>query len=372
MGVWSRVRRIGALVAVVLAVALGPRLAFWLAPARSLHVVILDKTVPFHRFREHAAVAWLLRAAKIRTPDGGWLDPRRDYVGFDPGTRSGRPLREEDLATADVLVSTDTYGVYRGDYEAAPEAAMERSTKIYGGLDEAEAEVIERFARRGGMVIAEFNTFASPTEEPARARLEALFGVRWTHWVGRYWPDLADTNEVPPWLPRLYQKVTGHAFDLAGPGFVLIEDDTDLVVLRDGEDLGKDVVTQVRTAAGAAYDLPERGSFWFWMDVVEPKGGEVLYEHVLDVTEGGAEKLRRHGLSPRFPALVKRDSAYYFAGDFVDNTIDLGDPERFGIVAYRARTAGCGGGDVGGDGFFWGFYAPILTRLLVSRAHPVR
>ncbi len=365
---WRRALRIGGLIAAVLLVALAPRIAFRLAPAKTLRVVILDKTVPFHVFREHAAIPWLLHSAKIQDPSGRYLDPGRDYVGFDPGTRSGRPLSEADLAGADVLVCTDTYGVYRGDYEASPAASMERTPRLYGGLDEAEAKAIADFAARDGMVIAEFNTFASPTEDAPRARLEALFGVRWTRWVARYWPDLADGNEVPAWLGRLYQKVTGKAFDLKGPGLVFIKDDADVVVLRPGEDLGPDVVSQLRTPAGAAYGFPPRGAYWFWMDVVEPTDGEVLYEHVVDVTEGGAERLRRHGLPVRFPAFVKRRSAYYFAGDFVDNTIDLGDPERFGLLEYRARTAGCGGGDVGNDGFFWGFYAPIVTRLLSSRA----
>ena len=37
--------------------------------------------------------------------------------------------------------------------------------------------LIEDFARRGGLVIAEFNTFASPTPEPARARLHPHGGA---------------------------------------------------------------------------------------------------------------------------------------------------------------------------------------------------
>jgi hypothetical protein len=187
--------------------------------------------------------------------------------------------------------------------------------------------------------------------------------------VARYSPDLAEESEVPAWLGRLYQRVTGKPFDLTGPALVFIKDDVDVVVLRPGEDLGADVVAQLRTPAGAAYGFPPRGAYWFWMDVVEATDGEVLYEHVVDVTEGGAERLRRHGLPARFPAFVKRKTAYYFAGDFVDTTIELGDPERFGLVEYRTRTAGCGGGDVGTDGFFWGFYAPIVTRLFASRAH---
>lgn len=366
-GAWARWLRLAAALLLIGLVALGPRLAWHLEASRKLDVVVVDKTVPFEKYREHAAVPWLLHTLKIEPRAGGFLDPTRDYVGYDPRARQGATLTDAHLARADALVVADTYGVYAGDYERPGDvAALERSPKLYGGLDEDEAAVIERFAGRGGLVVGEFNTFASPTEDAARARLERVFHLRWTRWVARYWPALEDPSEVPRWVGRVYTRVTGKAFDLTGPGLVFVRDDEDMVVLG-AEDLGAEVVTQERTAAGDRLGLPPGGSFRYWMDVVANEGGEVLYEHVVDVTAVGRARLAQHGLAPRFPALVKHDDVYYFAGDFVDTAVDLGDPERAGLVPLRRRT-GCGTGDGDAPPYFWSFYVPTLAAILEARA----
>ena len=353
-----------------LALVIGaPYIVWHLQSSRSLNVVIVDKTVPFSNWREHAAIPWILHAMKLRQDDGRFLDPAHDYVGFDPVARKGHELAAADLSKADALFIADTYGVYVGDYERPDDqAALERSPKIHGGVEASEAHAIEAFVARGGTVLAEFNTFASPTSDDVRARLETVFGVRWTKWVGRFWPNLQDPNEVPQWVGRVYEHVTGEKFDLTGAGLVFVRDDQDMVVLRAGTDLGPNVVAQERTAKGATYDFPERGGFWFWMDVLEAGEAEVLYDHVIDVTESGAAKLAAHGLSRRFPALTRRRDAWYFAGDFVDNTLDLGSPERAWLLSYRRRAAGCGGGTTTDEGFFWGFYVPIVSRILGALA----
>jgi len=366
----ARIVRIGLALLVLGLVTFGPHLAWRLLPAHVLRVVLVDPPVPFLKYREHAAVPWILHAMRLTERDGRFLDPAKDYVGYHPETKSGDELRKEALAGADALVITDTYGVYVGDYEKPGDvAALERSPKIYGGFSGAEAEVIESFAGNGGLVLAEFNTFASPTDDATRARLEHVFGVRWTHWVARSVPNLQDENEVPRWVGRLYQRVERHQFDIKGGGLVFVLEDKDIVVLKDGVELGPAVVEQLRTKAGAEFEFPERGGFWFWMDLVEPMGGEVLFEHVVDVTPEGAARLAAHGVPRRFPALVKRANAWYFAGDFVDTALELGNPERAGLLTYRKRMLGCGGGGTTDEAFFWGFYVPIVSRLFASRAH---
>jgi hypothetical protein len=197
-------------------------------------------------------------------------------------------------------------------------------------------------------------------------RLETVFGVRWTGWVARYWPDLQDRNEVPRWVGRVYEQVTGHRFEMRGGGLVFVRADSDIVVLRDDEDLRAGIVSQARTQGGAAFDFPERGAFCYWMDVIESTASEVLYDHVIDATPAGEQKLAAHGLPRRFPAVTRRWEAWYFAGDFVDSAIDLGSPERAWILPMRRALVGCGA--AGDEGFFWGWYAPIVSRLLASRA----
>ncbi|CAN5922503.1 hypothetical protein BH11MYX4_BH11MYX4_44020 [soil metagenome] len=359
--------RVGALLMLGVLLLAGPHLVWRLQRARTLEVVIVDKTVPFQKYREHAAIPWILHALKMKSASGRFLDAATDYVGYDPKAKVGHDLTAAALAQADVLVVTDTYGVYQGDYlRPGDEAALERSPKIYGGLTADEARVMEAFVARGGLVLAEFNTFASPTPRVVQERVERLFGAHWTRWVSRYWPDLQDANEVPAWVGRVWERVTHTPFSMRGGGLVFVREDEDIVVLLDHEDLTADVVTQERTARGAAFDLPEKGAFWFWMDVVAATDAEVLYEHVVGATAAGAKKLADHGLATRFPALLKRGDAWYFAGDFVDNAFDLGNPERAGALAWRARSAGCGAG--GEEAFFWRFYVPIVSRLFASRA----
>lgn len=363
--------RIAALIVLALLVVAAPSIAWRLQRTRTLEVVIVDKTVPFQKYREHAAIPWILHAMKIRSASGRFLDPAVDYIGFDPKAKVGHDLTAAALEHADVLVVADTYGVYRGDYERpGDEAALERSPKIYGGLTGAEVDAIDSFVKRGGVVLGEFNTFASPTDTHAREHAERVFGARWTKWVARYWPDLQDAREVPRWVGRVWETITKTPFSMKGGGLVLVREDEDIVVLLDGEDLTPDVVTQQRTMRGAEFDLPTRGAFRFWMDVVAPIDGEVLYEHVIGAKPSGERKLAEHGLAARFPAVLRRGSAWYFAGDFVDNAIELGTPELAGALAWRERTSGCGSASTSEsqDAFFWGFYVPIVSRIFASRA----
>ncbi|MBK6695723.1 MAG: hypothetical protein IPG50_26460 [Myxococcales bacterium] len=364
----QRILRIALVVLIMGVVLFGPHIAWRLLPARTLAVVVVDKTVPFKKYREHAAIPWLLHAMKVRDKAGAFLDPARDYVGFDPESKKGHDLTAAHLDGADALVIADTYGVYVGDYEKPGDiAALERSPKIYGGFTGEEAAAIEAFAAQGHLIIGEFNTFASPTDDRVRARLEDVFGARWTKWVGRYWPKLEDENEVPRWVARVYERLEKKPFLFRGGGFVLVREDAEIIVLEEGKDLGPAVVEQRRTPAGAELGLPERGGFWFWMDIVEARGSEVLFEHVLDVTPTGKEKLDVHRVPARFPALVRKKSVYYLAGDFVDTALELGDPERAGLLPYRRRALGWGGGTSSDEAFFWGFYAPIVTQLFTSR-----
>jgi hypothetical protein len=360
-----RLRKLGAVVALSFAIFVLPKIVWWVWPQRTLEVVIVDKTVPFEKYREHESLFWLLEAWKITTREGRFLDPTIDYVGFDPKTKQGTDLEEQHLRSADVLFVADTYGVYVGDYELPGDiAALERSPKIYGGLSEREAEQIEAFASRCGTVIAEFNTFASPTGKGARSRMESLFGASWTGWVARYWPNVRDPNEVPPWIARVYQRVFDKPFDVTGPAMIFVREDTDMVVLQPGLHLEEGRISTLRRtdAAPDLEGLPSEGEFYFWLDVVEAKDAEVLYEYEIDVNFAGAAELAAHGVPHRFPALLRKGRAYYFAGDMVDSAIELGDPERKGLLTFRRARAMLGGSFE--ERLMWGWYAPVMEKLI--------
>jgi hypothetical protein len=365
----KRLLQVVALTALIVLLAEGPHLVWMLRARRTLAIAIVDKTVPFRNYREHAFVPWLLRSAKVSNPGGRFLDETHDYVGYDPVRRRGQDVEAAHVASADVLFIADTYGVYVGDYEEPGDiAALERSPKIYGGMTRDEADVVEAFAARGGLVIAEFNTFASPTNDAARRKLEATFGARWTKWVGRYWPDMQDPNEVPRWVGRVYQRVYGRPLEVRGAAFVFVREDQDIFVLEAGRHLDPEVVTLHRTAEGADLEgLPRESAYRYWLDVVECTAGDVLYEHVLHLTPDGAALVAAHGVPARFPALVRRHGrpTFYFAGDFVDSGVERGDPERAALLWWRRVMSALNAAPE--ERFLWGWYAPVLDRLIEPR-----
>lgn len=361
--------------AVLVGLYTSPRWIWHLATPRALAVTVVDKTVPFQRYREHAALHWLLRAMKVTLPSGRFAQPARDYVGYDPVARVGHDLSGQDLSHRGLLFIADTYGVYHGDYERPGEvAALERSPRIYGGLQPDELAAMEDFAARGGLILAEFNTFASPTEPPARARAEALFGARWTRWVGRYWPDLQDAAEVPPWVGRVYERVYHRPFNLTGGGLVFVREDEDMVVLRAGEHLTGEILTQDRTEApaGGLGAIPSQGWFTYWFDVVEATNADVLYEHRVHATASGQSLLRAHGIPARFPAVLHRrggPDVWYLAGDFVDTGANMGPAER-AFVLERRGLARAWLGQQELEATLWVWYLPLVRAILQRRLSP--
>ncbi len=98
-------------------------------PILALRVAVVDYTVPFTNFREHAGVMWVLDHQRVATPDGAprW-DPARHYVGYQPTARA-TPRRLETLASArlDLIYVADTYGVNKVE----PASNFKVTAKVY-------------------------------------------------------------------------------------------------------------------------------------------------------------------------------------------------------------------------------------------------
>lgn len=179
--------------------------AVWsLQPHSSLKMLIVDKSVPDLRYREHSALVWALNHLKLKGPSGGEWQMEHDYLGYQPAdpTRQTRERKEtvtpSALAPQQALFLADTYGVYRQDQAEASGNSPDYSPRIYGGLEQAEVNAITAFAQRGGHIIGEFNTFASPTRGTARQDLEKLFGLSWTGWTGRFFDALETPAKFRP------------------------------------------------------------------------------------------------------------------------------------------------------------------------------
>lgn len=371
---------------ILLLVVTSPLWVWWLKPRSPWQVRVLDYTAPHPNYREHDSLFWIYNHLKVYPPgEDRRFKPDLDYIGYYPELSNyeqkrftTRRLKRDDLVGVDMLYISDVYGVYIMDYEGYHGrewvAHLDYSTLIFGGLHDDEARMIEDFAQSGHAIVAEFNTFAEPTQIAARHRLEKLFGVKWTGWAARFFPELEDTMSVPVWARRQWEIHYGEPWKFKGPGWLYAHEDSRLFVLEEPSEANpmalkiKDLVDDPITD-GLYTDVP----FYFWYDVNEiPKDeqgkpvSEVLANYHLDLTQKGKAELRRFGLPLVFPAIIRASREpmrLYLAGDFSD----LKPPEapyfiwgypwfkRLGRFSehYRDQTA-----------FYWQFYVSLMQNIM--------
>ncbi len=164
----------------------GVSVARWYAaPLVPVNLTIVDRTVGRDEI-EHRSLIWALNYLKIRKqpgfgPNGGLkrtaYDSKLDYYGFVPG--SGLKLRPDrtgqgdlvafgreralpaTLATPGALYLADTYGEFV-EYDARRDRYVRHRAKPRG-LSAQEIDRIGNFARKGGLVMGEWNTLGFPT-----------------------------------------------------------------------------------------------------------------------------------------------------------------------------------------------------------------
>jgi hypothetical protein len=401
--------------------------AWWLQPEVSIRALILDKTVPHENYREHDSIIWMLNHVKSKSPRGDrpWL-AEKDYLGYDPVTwvppvvasdlqrvtlpvREGscdpdhawrychlgrvcggappvcrddqvcdnrvewqRPGLDDDvLRNIDVVFLADTYGVYVLDEPGVDteNTALDYSPMLYGGVTVPEAEAVERHVARGGALIGEFNTIGSPTPYEARQRLENLFGVTWTEWSGRCFLDLDDETEVPEWARRHYRCHYHEEWRFTGPGCLLSNEDTRIVVLERGRDIGP-LGLRIGLFAkddelldGVLEDVP----FRYWFDVNKPQADtDVLAWYLFDLTPEGKMTMDTFGLPQVFPAMLRRSREplrLYLAGDVSDNGVDKG-PYYFRWWHHLHKIGRLLEHQENARGYFWEFYVPLMQNVL--------
>lgn len=394
------------LLLVTLLVGASPYLLWLVQPQREIPGVIFDKTVPDHTYREHNGLTWALNYFKIKPPAGDAWRKQIDYVGFYPADSAvfsvkqpgqGRRLTPDDLKGQQWLYVTDTYGVYQQDIENA--AAYEKrqalqdspfqnvetanplqspnySAHIYGGIQAKEIDALEAFSQRGGHVIAEFNTFASPTQAAERKRLENFFGVHWTGWTGRFFQQLENPEEVPAWARENYKRQYGKAWSFSGKGWVVVHEDGRIGVLsasdtvknapRDALPQALNIhVTQPQHALlNGVYD---RVPYTYWFDILEPlPGSQVLAEYAWRLTPSGKKTLQNLGLPERFPFMVLAAEAplrLYVAGDASDRAQTSQVYKLKGRLTWE-RFGRFKEPKADQDAFFWSFYLPWIQNVL--------
>lgn len=366
---WSRSRSAVVFAWFVLIVGgtLGTPAVLWhLQGSTDIDVLVVDKTVPILNYREHEGLTWLLRHRKIRHRTSAQVDVL-DYAGYHPERESPVVPIVAKRNSLDFAYVADTYGVYEADLGIeTPDG--ERTELVYGGLRPDEVRQLVGAMRPGATLMAEFNSLASPTQGAARVAFGQAVGVRWTGWIGRHYDELALSPDLPSWLPQLYKRQTGYRWRYRGPGYIFVSEDEQLVVLDEGIDTKSPGIEMLFSKqAQERYGTPERETYDYWFDIVEPVGTTtVLATYEMSLKRRGLRLLKEAGIPTSFPAIVRRDGpghiGYYLAGDLAD-LAGLTTSYRYrGIPSIQRALVDRVRDDQAG--FFWRAYEPFMTRVL--------
>ncbi|WP_042347103.1 hypothetical protein [Bacillus massiliigorillae] len=363
-------KKIYALCLVLISALALPFILWQVQPEKKLPIAIIDKTIPNESYREHLGLTWLLKHLKYTNKDGTTINAATDYFGFVPDEKSNT-YAVRDLPTNfddyDVIYLADTYGVYKKDlpWMNHPREGS-RSSKIYGGLELKEWQSIESrlTQNKKSLLIAEFNTFASPTSKDVRDRVTKYLGLEWSGWIGRYFNELnpKKNSEIPQWILDDF----GDNWDYNGEGFILVNDiDYQVVVLEKEPHFGKRGIHLSFTEEGQKqFKLNKSPDYQYWFDIVTPKAGTtVLANYEWDLTDEGKKLLQKHQIPLQFAAILKNEQApstsYYFAGDYNDTSNVpffykvKGLPNIYNVAQSFSDQA-----------FYWKTYFPMMESIL--------
>lgn len=354
--------------------------AIWsLVPSAPLGVVVLDKTVPNRQYQEHQSLHWLLNNLKYTKQDGSRYDVEKDFYGFFPGGEGHFEIHDfekTNLAQKEQLVKenhlfyfADTYGVYENDLKSP--VLQSPSKKIYGGMAQADLDVLRLALEAEKDVVIEFNTIASPTTKSIRTGFENLAEIKWTGWITRYFDELdtALNSEIPDWLVKGYLKQHKEGWGFSGGGMVFLHEDGQIEVLLHGDHFQHDVPKILTMPEHQRqFGVPEIVNYPYWIDIMlVSRDYEVVSYYDLKPTDQGLEILREWGIPRYFPAVVVKSNGkgkiYYFAGDYVDNPVDAQSYKYFGVAKLWRMFLTAE--DISQrNSFFWNFYYPLMASIL--------
>ncbi|MCK5848789.1 MAG: hypothetical protein KAH01_06290 [Caldisericia bacterium] len=346
--------------------------ALWaLQPYYKLHTWILDKTVPTQEYREHRGVMWALNFYRITDPvrDNIYFKRDRDYYGFFPLKPDEYEIK--DLCTAtpnpDLIFLADTYGVYTDDYWE-PNILGNRSKLIYGGLTGEDVFTLKKNLKNNVTLIASFNTLATPTKINIRKKAENILGIEWEEWMGRFFIDLSENNEVAVWMIDNWEKQHDAEWNFTGPGFVLCSNSDQVEVMEEKKHFkGKDIFFKFLEPYNKEFKINSEISYYYWFSFISPmKNTEVLAKYSIDVTDEGKKLLDSIGLNSVFPAITRKKTqdytAYYMAGDFEDHKATGFLWQVYGLDKVREWFSL----DFRGESseYYWKGYIPFTRKVL--------
>jgi len=359
-----------------------------------MRVLVYDKTVLTRKTQEHISFSWLLNYDKYINPaNGSRYDRKTDYKGFFPDGKGDYRIDDYNQLTADkaalvanqydMVYYTDMYGVYRGEWEdeyfpklpgekGHTDLSMERTRRIYGGMTAFELDILKNMKAQNKLIVAEFNTIATPTPWRVRRDFEKEFDMRWSGWVGRYYEtlDTAINKELPLWLKRNYLAQHNNRWPFHKSGIVFVRVDDRIEILENETDLLKEVpVILTPEKYQLRYKLPREMKYSFWFDIIGTgKRNDVVATYQLYPNSRGSRLLKAWRIPEQFPAVIEHNGAdyrfHYFAGDFCDNPIGYYTSFFKGIHYVSQYTYTRDAQER--ESFFWDYYRPMMKEIMNS------
>lgn len=369
------------LIMVVVLTPLWLYIAWLLTEKRKLVVAIVDKTVLNKKGQEHVSINWILNQEKFTKNRKELYNREKDYYGFFPlddqkfqvkGLERFSNSRLEQLSKdVDLVYLTDTYGIYKNEwYHENTDTAV--TGILYGGMSQQDLYFIKQMQARHKLIITEFNCLATPTHPAVRTSFEKAFGIRWTKWIGRYFPslDTANNPDLPRWLTELYRKKHNGSWPFTKSGIALVNTDDHVLILENNTHLKQELPLIISGKEEQQYySLPASIPYSFWFDVIVPDSSHnrVLSSFKIEVNKAGEKLLAAHNLQPTFPAITAHVSSdyrfFYFSADFSDNPLSLSS-SYFKKIAWFKMFLYNRKDPLDRNSFFWNVYQPMVTRIL--------
>ncbi|MFA6596679.1 MAG: hypothetical protein WCS69_03080 [Ignavibacteriaceae bacterium] len=354
-------------------------IAWHLTPARQFPIVIIDKTVLTSEGKEHESLNWILTNEKFAKSNGELYSIEKDYYGFFPkknkkfslhGLENFTPQQIDSLASASKAVYvTDTYGIFSNEWYSQ-KVQTEQSNLIYGGMSSADLKFLQKMKEKKKLILTEFNSIASPTPDSIRAGFEAMFGLRWTGWTGKYFEslDTLSNKELPHWLIRDYKMQHHNLWSFKNSGIAFVHYDGRVEILENKTHLIKEIPYLLTNRENRErFNLPAKVKYPYWFDVMFTKHSNTVPSvYSIYTNTKGDSLLRLNGIPKIFPAIIEHTgdyNFYYFAGDFCDNPVEQFAAKLKGIrlfkwLFYDSKEIS------ERRSFFWEYYAPLITKIL--------
>lgn len=367
---WKKPIKIKTLIfALVLLALVTPFILWKVMPRKSLQIVVLNKTFPIMTsvkgkiteldYSKQRGLFWLMDQLGIKNPNTNKLyDVARDYYGnfISSGKLKELPLNKL-TKVPDIIYIADTYGTGNSKING-------KEPKGISGLTNDEVGLIATAQAKGTTVIGEYNIAQNPTKASVASELSDIFGVNFTGWAGKFFPDLSSKEDVPNWIRTIYEVQYGRKWNMTGSGIVIAGNNR-IIILKRGKDFkGNSINLSMDRAKGFNTKVID---YYNWFEIVKPKDDKsVIAWYDINLTTDGIKQMKLFGLGDKFAAIIMNKSSikksYYFAGDFCDYRETAKAYSFLGAAnLYRMFSISSEGDS---SYFYWNFYVPFMSKVL--------